>query len=362
MSKKLLVLMSILMLFVVPFASVNAQDVAEGIDYCEILPEADCQILLQSDEVMKDVSSLAFDLSLVYDIAMDSSEMSGMDNINFAIDGNGSIAFDTVLFQEINELAMNDMEAYMQQLPTLMDSVFASVEGEMSLNVTLPEMLAAMGDMPSEIPVNLVMADGVYALDFATLADALGEEANGMTWVGLDLNGAFETMMGEMDFSGMFDSDMMGAMMGMGSGDMTDAVTITRLPDSSVNGQDVAVFEVVFDYAAMLETTGMSETLSEMYSEMGMTQEETDMVLSMLEDISITYRQYVGLVDYYNYRMEFAMNFQMDGETMGEPDMGTVGLDFSMTLDMNDFNVPVDVTVPADAQIFPFEMLMGSGL
>ena len=31
---------------------------AEGIDYCEILPEADCQILLQSDAVMADVGSL----------------------------------------------------------------------------------------------------------------------------------------------------------------------------------------------------------------------------------------------------------------------------------------------------------------
>jgi|GEM_PF-1877405 len=362
MSKRLLVLMSILMLMVVPFASVNAQDMAEGIDYCEILPEADCQILLQSDAVMADVNSLAFDLSLVYDIAMSDSGMPGMENINFAIDGSGAVAFDSAVFKEMNEMAMNDMSAYMDQMPMLLDNVFTAIEGEMSLNITLPEMMAMMmPDAPSSIPLNLLMENGVYAVDAASLANALGEDAGGMSWVGIDLTGAFESMMDEMDFSMMFDDEMMG-MMAMGTTDMTSAFDITRLPDSTLNGQSVAVFELIFDYGAMLEATGMGETLYQMYADMGMSQEESEAIIGMLDDMDINIRQYVGLDDFYNYRMEFAMDFAMDGEAMGDPTMGTIGLNFNMTFDMSEFNVPVDVEIPADAMIMPFEMLMGAGL
>lgn len=361
MSKKLLVLLSVLMLMVVPFATANAQDVAEGIDYCAILPEADCQILVQSDAVMADVSSLSFDLSLAYDIAMGDSSP-GMENINFSIDGNGSVAFDTDVINEVNELAMNDMAAYFEQMPMLLDKLFSAVEGEMSLTITLPEMMAMMMDgAPSELPLNLVMENGVYAIDVATLSAALGEDAGGMTWVGLDLNGAFEAIMSEMDLSSMFNEDMMG-MMNMNSADMTSAFNITRLPDSSLNDQSVAVFEIIIDYGELLSSMGMADTLSEMYSDMDMSQEEIDAVMGMLEGMQINMRQYVGLDDFYTYRMEFMMDFEMNGETMGDPSMGTVGFGFDMTMDMNAFNVPVDVTVPADAQIFPFEMLMGSGL
>ncbi len=359
MSKKLLVLMSVLMMMV-PFANVNAQGLAEGIDYCEILPEADCQILVQSDAVMADVSSLAFDMSIAYNMSMD--EM-GMDNLNFAIDGNGAVAFDSELFAQMNEMAMGDMAAYMEALPALIDEMLASFEGEMSLNVTLPDMMAMMMDgMSTEIPLNLVMENGVYALDVATLTEAIGEDAGGMTWVGIDLNGAYQSMMGDMGLDMLFDADMMDSMTEMNDADFTSAITINRLPDSSLNGQSVAVFELLFDYGTLLEVMGMDGMLNEMYTDMGMSQEEIDAALSILEGLEFDMRQYVGLDDFYTYRVEFAMDFELDGEAMGEPEMGTVAFDFSMTFDMNEFNVPVDVAIPEDAQIFPFEMLMGGGL
>ena len=42
----------------------------------------------------------------------------------------------------------------------------------------------------------------------------------------------------------------------MQNADMTNAFTITRLPDSTLNGQSVAVFEIVIDYSAIAKLNG----------------------------------------------------------------------------------------------------------
>ena len=52
-----------------------------------------------------------------------------------------------------------------------------------------------MEDAPSEIPLNLMMENGVYAVDVATLSDALGEDAGGMGMGRyLTSHGAFESI------------------------------------------------------------------------------------------------------------------------------------------------------------------------
>jgi hypothetical protein len=367
MSKKLLIL-SILMLLVVPFAGVNAQNMAEGsIDYCAILPEADCQILVQSEAAMGDVSSMAFDMSIAYDIAMSGDDMPpGMDNINFAIDGTGAVAIDKAAFDEIYSLAASDMSAYFEQMPSLIDGMIAGIDGEMTLNISLPEMLgmAMGGDVPSNIPVNLIMKDGVWALDVASLSEAMGEDSGGMGWVGINLNGAFESIFAEagMDFGELMDEETMNMMSDMNNMDLTSAVTITRLPDSDVNGTSVAVFEVNLDYAALMDAMMSDGAIAEMYEGMGMSQEEIDAAMSILDTINLTYRQYVGLEDYYGYRYEYMMSMALDGEAMGDDTLDSMSMVIDMSFDLSDFNVPVEVEVPADAMVMPFEMIMGGGL
>lgn len=367
MSKKFLVL-SILMLLIVPFASVNAQNMAEGsIDYCSILPEADCQILVQSEAAMADVGSMAFDMSIAYDIAMAGEDMPpGMDNINFAIDGTGSVAIDKAAFNEIYDLASTDMSAYMEQIPTLLDGMIAGIEGEMTLNLTLPEMMGMLmgGEVPESIPVNLIMEDGVWALDVASLSAAVGEDANGMGWVGINLNGAFESIFAEagMDFGSMMDDEAMEMMNNMGDMDLTSAVSITRLTDSDINGTSVAVFEVNLDYAVLMDAMMDEGAIAEMYDGMGMSQEEIDAALGILDSIVLTYRQYVGLDDFYAYRYEYMMSMALDGEAMGDDTLDSMSMDINMSFDLSEFNVPVDVEIPDDAMVMPFGMIMGGGL
>jgi hypothetical protein len=350
MSKKLHLILGVLMLVAVSFAPIHALGVAGGIDYCKILSEADCQILVQSEAAMADISALGFDVSMAYDISDDT------ENVNITIEGSGSIAFDGVMLQSMSDLATSDMAAYLEQMPMLLDGVVGSVAGELSLNITAPQMGADV------VPINLVMKDGVYALDVASLMDAVGEDAQGMTWVGINLDGAFDVLLADMDFSAMFDDDMMNMMTGMNGADITDAVTIERLSDSTVDGQTVAVFDMVLDYGAMIDTMGLDSAMSDMYNDSDMSQEDIDAMMAMLDRMDITMRQYIGLDDFYMHRMEFVMNFVVDGDAVGEPDMGTMALDMSMAIDMHDFNAPVDVTIPSDAMILPFEMLMDGGV
>jgi hypothetical protein len=338
-----------LILSIVPFASVKAQSASEGIDYCQIMKNDDCQILVNSAETMSGVGSFAFDMSL--NMNFDMPEM-GMGELDFGINGSGMLSLDTESFSEMQSLALNDPSAYMQQMPQLLDAMIAGIDGEAYFTLTLPEMFGAMVGT-TEMPLNLLISDGVYAVDVASLADAVGEDANGMQWAGLDLNGVYTSLMGGMEMpagtSNMsFDASM-----------LTDALSITRLADSEVNGTPVAVFEMVLDYGELLNAGEMKDMLTEMYLGMGMTQAEIDSTLSLLNDIEITFQQYVGLVDSYNYRLDMAMDFAMSGEMMGEPTAGDMSMGFDMSITMSDFNIPVDIQIPADAMIMPFDMMMG---
>lgn len=353
MSKKLLVLLVLVML-VVPFASVNAQTMNEGIDYCEIMDSADCQILVDSAVAMSTVSSLAFDMSMNYDMTMEGDSAAGFDNLNFGFAGNGLIALDVEAFSNIQTLAMTDPEGYLAQMPTLMDDMFTGIDGEAYFVLTLPDMFGQMIGT-TEIPLNLLMKDGQYLVDVKSLADAVGEDANGLEWAGIDMNGAFASMLGDFDMSSFFPTDQFNAM------DMSalgEAMTITRLADSEVNGVSVYVFETVLDYGAMLETMGMGEMLNSMYLEMGMSPAEIEASLSMLSGIEVIVNQYVGMDDLYTHRSEVTLDFAMDGEMMGEPGLDSVSIGFDMTMTMSDFNSPVDIELPTDAMIMPFTSMM----
>lgn len=358
MSKRLLVLLS-LIISIVPFASVNAQTINEGIDYCAIMESDDCQILVNSTDAMMTVSSFAFDMSLNYDISIEGDAAGGMGDMNFGIDGNGMLAIDTEVMANIQNLAMTDMQAYMAQLPTLMDDLFTGIDGEAYLVVTLPDMFGQMVGT-TEIPLNLLMKDGKYAVDVASLEQALGEEPSGMGWAGIDLTGAFSMMLGDMDFSAMVDAEAMEGMM-FDMQALGEAMTITRVADSDVNGVPTSVFEIIVDYGALLDAMGMRETMSTMYTDMGMSPAEIEGMLSMLEGIQVNVVQYIGLDDFYTYRTEVNMDFAIDGETIGEPGMDSMSLGLDMTFDMNNFNAPVDIQLPEDAMIMPFAMVMGSG-
>ena len=358
MYKKLLVILT-LMFSIVPFASVNAQSLNEGIDYCLFLPADDCQLMLQSEEVMSTVSSFAFDLSMAFDISADGGQMEAMGDMNFGIDGSGMLAFDSEALQQYQEMAMGDPSAMMDQMPAMLDSLFSAFEGEAYITITLPQMAAMMTGGATEIPLNILMKDGVYALDVASLETALGEDPSGMGWAGINVNGAFETLMADMDMSSLGGGSAMGLSQ-FSSEALQEAVTITRLADTDIDGTPVAEFEMVINYGALLTSDELSGMLDSMYGDMGMDQETIDMTMSLLKDIEIYVNQYIGLEDSYNYGMNMSMDFDISGEMMDDPTMESMSFVFDLWFGLSDFNTAVDVELPENAMIMPAGMLMGS--
>ena len=351
MSKRLLVLF-MLVLTMIPFVNVQAQTTNEWIDFCSILQTSDCQILVDSAATMSDVSSFSFDMLLEFDVEADGGSMAGMGDMNFSLAGNGMVEIDVALFTELQAIA-DDLE----QFPKMMEDALSGFEGEAYFVLTLPDMFGALVGS-TEIPLNLLMEEGIYAFDLASLEQALGEDPSGMEWVGIDMDGLADILMDEMD-SPSVDSADMNPLSSMDA--VTSALSISRLADSEINGESVAVFEFVLDYGAYLSSSGMKETLEEMYSDLGMSADEIELTLEMAEGIELAFQQYIGLDDLYSYRIDMDIVFSGTGEAMGDPSVDSMTMTMNFLIDMSNFNAPVDIELPADAMILPIDMLMTMG-
>lgn len=353
MSRKWLILM-MLVLLLLPLGAAQAQSVDGKIDYCAILPEADCLILNNNEAAMREIHSASIDISLVMDMSVSDSAMEMDENVNLVADGAISASIDPAVLggmMELGGMAAIDAAA----VTAMLDSLLTGIEGEISLIITLNT-----ASETTEMPLNLLMEDGVYVFDLASLSTSSGESAagmQGMEWLGVDLTGAVESMMQDSDFASVFDVPAMNL------AGVTEAMTISRLPDSEVNGVTVAVFDSLIDYGKLLEIIDMRDTLSTAYS--GMDQGEVDALIGMLSNVVIPLRQYIGLEDYYTYRMEISMDMEidlaMDIEINDAPasdlPLGLVAISWAMSLDVSDFNQPVDVDIPADAMILPYSMV-----
>ena len=345
MRKKCLIL-TVLVMLLMPLAGISAQSADADIDYCAIIAEPDCQLLVKSDAVMAEVSSVAFDVSMSLHLLPNTDSAEG--DLDVLLTGNGRVALDEAALS-----AMNDMEKWgsadAAAMAAMLDSLLTGVEGEASLLLTLTEDR----DEVSELPINLVMENGVYALDMAAFTEASGEESTG--WLGIDLTGEAESMMSDSESASMLDME---GMTDIDESLLTESMTITRVSDSDINGVAVAVFEISIDFDPlldMMDTMGMMDMMGGMGSDMEAVQAEMDAAMESLRDATMVVRQYIGLEDFYAYRIDVFMD--TDIEIVGDEDMDSLFLSFSLSIDLSDFNAPVDVELPDDVFILPPALL-----
>ncbi len=347
---KCLVLMMLVMLLM-PLAGVSAQSNGQSIDYCAMIAEPDCQILVKNEAVMAEVHALAFEMGMSLHLLTPSE---GGD-IQMLLTGGGSFAVNPEVASALE--GMEGMDAAdSEAMMAMMDSLLTGIEGELALLLTQTTTDDTGAEEVSTVPINLVMENGVYAFDMAALGEASGEDMmgmEGMEWFGLDLTGAAESMMENPDLASQFgmESDMSG-MMDMDYSELAEAMTITRLPDEEMNGAAVAVFETAIDYGAMLEMFD----LAAMYAMMGLGQEEMDaaaVTTESLKDAVITVREHIGLEDFYTYSITVFLD-----DDIAVEDMDTLSMSLTFSMDLSDFNAPVDVEIPEDAVILPYAMMM----
>ncbi len=336
MIKRCLILAMLVMLLM-PLAGVSAQADREGFDYCQMAPAPDCQILINSEAAMAEVSSFAFSIDMSLDLVTDGE---GNDS-RMLLTGNGRVAADPETIAALNDmegLDSVDVDAMRAGLADLL----TGIEGEVSLLVTEITTDKTGAEVVSETPVNLIMENGVYALDLASLFGASGESIEGMEgfeWLGADLNGVAASILAEATAS--YNTE--GGMLNMDESDLAESMTITRLPDGEVNGTAVAVFELAIDYAALLEVIDVTAVVAGMSADAAADQSEVETALESFQDATLVIREHIGLEDFYAYRVDVAAE--------------SAFASFNLGIDLGDFNAPVDVDIPDDAFIFPYALV-----
>ncbi len=334
-------------LLLIMCAGTGAQSDDLGIDYCALLAEPDCLILEANEEAMRNVSSYAVAFALTGEIN-NTNMTGGSQQKAFVVSGETQLAFDAEAAAGGPAISA---DATQEERAALFERILTSITGALSMTIT-----ATSSEGTSEITINALMDNGVYLVDSATLESLTDEPMEGVEWLGVDITGALETLMAMPDIASSVDIISMPGIADLEG--LEQVLTVTRLPDSEVNGVDVAVFDYEFDLPALLELPGLNERAMQL--------SEADAplkagMLDIVENMRVSARTSVGLADFYTYHTLINFSIELDGESMGNADGSLVSAQFNIEADMSEHGQPVSVEIPEDAFILPLSLLLEMG-
>ncbi len=333
---KRLVSIALLLALLFPLAAVQA-DTAGGAQYCGSLAESDCQLLLGNIETMDEVYSFAFSMAMTFDV--DAADPAA--DMSLTGTGGGAFSMDAALARQVS--AQLDSAAA-EAMAAAFETALTNVTGEMWLELDIESAWEA-----DEFAMQLRMKDGVLLMSASAMEALMEENMGGMEWFGLDFTGASDMLMSELGVDVL--AEQPPAMTEEMQQALDDAVMISRLPDSEVNGSAVAVFETSGELAAMIAYLEHADMAAS-----GADANETTVALDMLRDITVqedVQREYIGLDDGYTHRHELVL-----AAILKEGEAGETSLNLSMDIELKAFNQPVEVEIPEDAFAIPLGMMM----
>ncbi|MCY4147501.1 MAG: hypothetical protein OXE95_03050 [Chloroflexi bacterium] len=296
--------------------------VAQDVD-CGDLAEADCQILIDNNALMRDLSAFHFEAEM----SMDVQSAASQDTLKLGMTGSGDLAMDAA--------AAKDIDSMVKQL----EAIIASLVGQMRFAMSIEGPGTA-----DIIEMSMLMRDNVFLFSGSMLDELMGAPMDGMDWFGLDLTGAVADWLKQ---AGISDESLQDT-----SEQAESAATITRLDDAVLNGAPMAVFEstMALDLDALM-TAGEAD-MGELLDSLGM---ELPAIAG-----EVTSTNYVGLDDGYTHRQEMSGAFNMGAFDM----LGTTGdlqATMSLVIDLSAFAEPVAVELPEDVPAFPLAMMLTMG-
>lgn len=318
MSKKFTLLIALLVLLAA-VAGVQAESSEDAV-LCGGLAEADCALKKSNSAVMDELQAFAMALSMRMDIAAADPAA----NTSIILEGAGSVALDPAMMEAASALESAGGMAPAAMM-ALLNELLGGLAAEMSLALTTVE-----AGETSEMPLHLLMKDGVVAMNMAAFADDSDEAAG---WLGIELADILDSAGTEEGMTSL-------EMSGMDHSALARAMTIVRLPDSELNGLPVAVFQTTLELGALLDSIGAAELAG------AMSADADDM--EALGDAWLQVVEYISLADSYTRRLEAAM------ATMDDAPMS---FSMDMRLDLSEFNQPVDVALPENVFVMPLAMM-----
>ncbi|MFN8442675.1 MAG: hypothetical protein U0175_18010 [Caldilineaceae bacterium] len=402
--KRILILFLVLLMALAPTA-VFAQSDETPYVFCGDLDQESCDLLHQSQEAMKEVSS-----------SVQNSEIQlSLQNVpNFPIkDASGKINLDTNFYvdtafmQEMQDMMKNasesmadDMEGFMKDYMDKVAGVYSHMSFDMGMDIQLSdevsEYLSSQAgiDIPSDLTIEIRLVDGVMYINLDDISSALPDLNIPTGWYGIDIATLMETQMASaMDQmsnpSEQTQAQMAGMMMGMSlanlseNKDLQDAlkniVILERLDDSEVDGVPVAEIQSTIDFNALLTNETILNMVFEMLKNSGQDIPQLDStspaeVAGMLQLVAPMLTQgldwvqtaQIGLDDGYVYGQTMDMNWDMSSviqlAAMGSgarPARSKEKTTFEMhvTNNASDFNDAPEISAPEDAVLIPLDAM-----
>jgi hypothetical protein len=361
MRKFVLLLLLALALSVLVPASF-AQDAPET--FCGDLSAEDCDLLTQASEAEVNSGTANFNLQI------DLQNIPDVPNLTISLAGDAAYNVDAAALESLSMDEATEMTA--EESLVALTTALSAFDGELNLTLTLPEELAAEAGIPSSsIPLELALVDGIGYINFDTLDPLTGGmlAQQGLEgWGGINFIDLITQLVAENPE--MLDQlDMASAGAGMTDMDMSQLegleqyVSVSRSAD--VDGQAVFVTDIDFGgfvsdpafqdlIAESMESSGQAMSDAELQQALGILQ-----VLGQQSSLSVT--QSIDPATGFTTGGEFNLNMDLtsllaaSGETVdGEAFLSIVG-----TIDYSGLN-DTTVTAPADANIAPTEMLLGT--
>ncbi len=351
MTKRMLSLLVMIGLLIIPTLSVSAQ----GTVYCTGLSDADCNQISLSQETMTNLNSASFVLNA--SMSMNFPDATTSDGFGFQLIGDGALAMNFGALSGINSASGDVIQTF-----DFITELVGGINGEASFEILVPAEVTTPG-MP-DLVFDLVMVEGVLYIDVGAF---MGEETNGETfWMGLDLaelygdlGSEFAAGLGGVDPFSLMNMNALADPAYIGQ-----FVNVTRLSDEQVRGSDTAVYQMSFDFGAMMQDETFLESMETYMAEVSASFGMEDAMFSMdaladiYQDITYTITQWIGVKDNYVYRVALDMQMSVPGDAMGTGvgTFGDISMGMNFDIELFNFNEPVNVVAPENAQILPTSM------
>lgn len=342
--------------------------------FCGDLSDSDCTILTDSAEAMRGLHSASAAFSL--DASVGNLPEPSPDTIGINIAGVGAFSLGDdamVLMTNPNALLENP-----EDLPQVIEQTLRAISADLTVTISLPEGTRALAEqnggqeLPERVGFSMRMVEGIGYANLSKLAalDTSGTLPRG--WMGTDVAELMRRVLEEALKQGT-DLSTLNTTSTLDSQAMIELansyLTVERVDDITIDGQDVAVFHTTADLQALLTSDEYRQLLQDQLEQAGtkITDRDLDQFIEIYQQLTdgleIEMQQSIGLDDHFVHSSGFTVRWNLDLNSLfggmsgsSRQDPLDISLDFGLTLSQFD-SVPT-ITAPDDAQVFPVDTVL----
>lgn len=359
--------------------------------FCGDLSEDDCAILADSQDATLDVESSSSSVNV--DILIAGIPGLPADELAFNYAQDASVALNPELAMEIVEMQQMSPEELMgdmDEMVAILLELYATIALDADISFTMSDEIADMISaeagvaIPSTLTAMFRMVDGYGYVNIDELAAQIPELAAVSGWFGMDVVSLMEMGFEESMADANSGPDMAASMTGFGltsylnsqeGRDMiADYVEVERVNDTTIDGQDTAVFVTTFDFGRFVGSPVFAEILlsqREMLNDamdMNLSEAELTEALSLLPmfgpmlfaSLDFEIEQQIGLDDLYVHESTLMFHWDlssiiavasMAGTDLDLPEGIAPVLSLDVANSTYDFNAVDEIVAPEGAMI-----------